>query len=697
MFFVVGVVYYLSFEKSFDYYFSYFVVFFIAATCSYFLKRSYLLLMILLFLFGSFYAKSYNDVFLDYIKIDSKVFIDGVGKIEAVKKSSFVLSDLALCEANFSDSSHVCGARSKVKVDKDVKKKMDQIDEDFKAVKVRKNVVHNNYFNLTNYQEINREFLDKKDSYMNVAWERRGQENYLPKPPKRILLGVRGGAKCCEVNDVVRFRALLQEKNNAKFANYDNYQKIGAFGFAIGGVEILEKSSIGDIDGYFLGLRDKIDKRLDAIDDLNVRAIIKAILIGKKSEINEDLNNKIRKSGLAHLLAISGLHLSIVAGIFFVLTRFILVRFGNFALNYDLKKIAAIIAILVSFFYLKISGSGVSAQRAFLMISFGFAATLIDEKANYRRVVILALLLLVLANPYVVFMISFQLSFVAVISVILVSEFWQEKFKENLTSKFSSYFILILSISFLIQILTAPILIKNFGFVSLISIVANLVAIPFLSFVIMPLAFVLLFLMGLGLESYLFGLLSKLIGVFIYIVDISSSFKYSAISLPFIFNEFLIFFFFFSCFAVFIAKNHLRYLFSIAILLIFICGFYLNLSAEKDDLIWDKKSKVFAIYDKNHGLIFSKKPRSKSLLNRWMKDYGESELKILGKGDFEKFSSEKFIKFDCDKDKCEIEILKNGSVERVLILLRRNQIDDICSKAYDRVINLNAKYSIPHC
>jgi len=114
-------------------------------------------------------------------------------------------------------------------------------------------------------------------------------------------------------------------------------------------------------------------------------------------------------------------------------------------------------------------------------------------------------------------------------------------------------------------------------------------------------------------------------------------------------------------------------------------------------LIWDKKSKVFAIYDKNHGLIFSKKPRSKSLLNRWMKDYGESELKILGKGDFEKFSSEKFIKFDCDKDKCEIEILKNGSVERVLILLRRNQIDDICSKAYDRVINLNAKYSIPHC
>ena len=158
-------------------------------------------------------------------------------------------------------------------------------------------------------------------------------------------------------------------------------------------------------------------------------------------------------------------------------------------------------------------------------------------------------------------MISFQLSFVAVISVIVVGQFWQNRFRENITSKFSSYFILILSVSLVIQILTAPILIKNFGYVSLISILANLIAIPLLSFVIMPLAFLLLFLMSFGLESYLFGVFSELIRVFIHIVDVSSSFKYSSISLPFIFNELLVFLLFFSAFAVFIAKTYLRYLF----------------------------------------------------------------------------------------------------------------------------------------
>ena len=693
--FTAGVVYYLSFETSFDHYFPYFLIFFAVSASGYFFHRNYLFLMILLFLCGGFYAKIYNHVFLDFIKIDGKVFVDGTGRVLEVKKSSLILTDLALCEADFSDDKHVCGFRQKREVDKNHQKKI--VEQDVKIKKVRKNVVINSYFNLKNHQEINREFLDKKDSYMNVNWSEIDGENYLPNAPKKILVGVRGGVICCGVNDIVSFRALLKEKNYAKFEKYDKYQKIGSFGFAIGKLQVLEKGVVSSFDQYFLSLRDSIDKKLNGIDDLSSRAIIKAILIGKKSEINDDLKDKIRKSGLAHLLAISGLHLSIVAGIFFVLTRLILVRFGSLAVNYDLKKIAAIIAILVSFFYLKISGSGISAHRAFLMISFGFVATLIDEKPNYARVVFVALILLVLMNPYVLFMVSFQLSFLAVMSVILVSEFWQRRFRENLTSKFISYFILIASTSFLIQLLTFPILIKNFGFVSIISIFANLVAIPFLSFAVMPVAFALLFLMSFGLESYLFGIVTKLIGVFIYIVNFASSFKYSSIALPFKFNEFLVFILVFACFGCFLAKKYLKYFFATVILMVFLCGFLSNATETKDDLIWDKKNKIFAIYDKDFGLIFSKKPRQDSLKIRWMKNYGENELKILGKGNFVDFSSKKFQKIDCNKSNCEIDIMRKGVVEKVLILIKRSKIEDICSQDYDQVINLNEKYLVASC
>lgn len=663
--FVGGVLYYLSFEKSFDYYLYYFLVFFIVGIGGLCLNRSFCLLVVCVFLGGAFYAKSYHYFFLDFIKIDGKVFVNGTARVLEVKKSSLVLVDLELCRSEFISKVHKS-----------------------KETKVRKSTIVNNYLNLPNYQEIDREFIDKKDSYMDVSWVRKSGKDYLPNVPKKIILSLKNNKNCCDVNDVIKFRALLNEKEEDDFVHYNQYHKVGAFGFLIGEIEIVKKGKIDRVGQYFLSLREKIDNDLDQISDVDTRSIIKAILIGKRDEINPDLQDKIRRSGLAHLLAISGLHLSIVAGMFFMLSRIILVRFERFSLHYDTKKIAVWVAIMASVFYLNISGQGVSVQRAFLMILFGFVAVLMDEKPNFRHMVFLVLLCLVVFNPYIIFMVGFQLSFIAVISVILVGEFWQERFRENVTSKFSSYFILIVSTSFLIQILTAPILIKNFGFVSLISIIANLVAIPFLSFVIMPFVFFLLFLMPFGIEEYLFGILLKLMGVFLRIVEISSSFKYSAISLPFLFDDFLVFLLFFACLGLFLAINHMRYLFAMMILAVFVLGFFVKFFEQKDDIIWDKKNKFFALYDQNLGLIFSKKLRNKRLQNALMRKYREDELKILGENEF---NSKKFTKINCDMNRCEIEVLRGRDVGRVLILLKRNKVE-FCNKGYDKIINLNSKY-----
>ena len=80
-----------------------------------------------------------------------------------------------------------------------------------------------------------------------------------------------------------------------------------------------------------------------------------------------------------------------------------------------------------------------------------------------------------------------------------------------------------------------------------------------------------------------------------------------------------------------------------------------------------------------------------------MKNYGENELKILGKGNFVDFSSKKFQKIDCNKSNCEINIMRKGVVEKILILIKRSKIEDICSQDYDQVINLNEKYLVSSC
>ena len=669
--FVVGVVYYLSFAESFGYYFYYFVAFFLIAVSGYMLNRSMVFLLIMVFLCGGFYGKFYDYVFLDFIKIDGKVFVDGKARVLEVKKSSLVLTDLELYRSEFLGS---------------VKKKK-------KIKKVQKSTMVNNYLNLPNYPDINRAFIDKNESYMDVSWVKKDGRDYLPNPPKKIILGIRKKNKLVGVNDVVIFRALLKEKEDDDFAKYDKYHQIGAFGFAIGRIDVIKKGNITNVGQYFLALRDLIDQRLNNINTPNARSIAKAILIGKRDSIDPELQDKIRASGLAHLLAISGLHLAIVAGMFFMLSRMILVHFEYLSLNYNIKKISVVIAIAASLFYLNISGQGVSVQRAFLMILFGFIAVLIDEKPDLRRMVLLVLFILVLANPYILFMVAFQLSFIAVMSVIMVGEFWQEKFRENLTSKFSSYFILIISTSFLIQILTAPILIKNFGFVSLISIIANLAAIPLLSFVIMPFAFFLLALMPFGFEGYVFGILTKLIGAFLHIVEVSASFKYSSITLPFVFNELSVFILFFACLGFFLAKHYCRYLCAMLILFVFFLGLFTNFAQQKEDIIWDQKHKFFALYDKDIGLIFSKKLKNKHLQETIMQQYRQDSFKILG---LDTFKSKKFSRIDCNKNRCEIDIVDNDNKKTVLIILKRHQ-GDICKYHYDQIIYLNNKYLAYDC
>ncbi len=130
----------------------------------------------------------------------------------------------------------------------------------------------------------------------------------------------------------------------------------------------------------------------------------------------------MRDAGLAHLLAISGLHIGLVAGILFFVVRFLLAAIPPVALRYPVKKWAALAALAGAFGYLLMSGATVPTQRAFLMLAVVLAAVVFDRSAISMRLVALAAAMVLVIAPESLLSVSFQMSFAAVAALVAVYE-----------------------------------------------------------------------------------------------------------------------------------------------------------------------------------------------------------------------------------------------------------------------------------
>ena len=534
--------------------------------------------------------------------------------------------------------------------------------------------IEKNYINLSGYQEIDREFLDLSKNYQQVAWREIKGREVFPNPPQKVSVNLVKNFSNISVNDKIAFRALLQPPDSAEFLDDFNFEidaksrKIGAYGFVIGKAHILTKSEISGLESWFLNIREKIRAKISASLSGDEKAIALAFLIGDQNEISKELMQKIRSSGLAHLLSISGFHLSLAGAIFFVSSRFLLSRSEYLALNFDLKKIAAFFSIFATYFYLKIAASPLPAQRAFLMIFLVFLSLMFSEKINSRRAIMASALLLIIYNPYIIFSVSFQLSFIAVLTLGI----FYEEIKMNFSPKILRYFFEIILLSIFIQITTLPFLMHSFQNLAALGFIANITAIPLTSFLIMPLGFLALFLMPINLENYV--LLGMNEGIFLLekIINYVAAFDYSNLLSPRLPSAGLAI----STIGLMIfllQKSVIRFLG----IIIFCCGFLTIFFIKKPTLIFEQNQKFFAIYDDGN-LFFSEKLKPTKQRQHWMNHFGETEFKMLN---------------FCKEKSCEFEI-KN---KKILVLLKRNRISEICKKDFDLVVNMTAKYELPAC
>ncbi len=302
------------------------------------------------------------------------------------------------------------------------------------------------------------------------------------------------------VGDRVAFKAKFSKPpqyppypDGYDFNRYAYYDRIDAVGFSLSEIKVF-KANESSLAYLNQSLREATSKKIDnSSHELEVRSIAKALTIANKSEIPESLLEAYRNSGMGHILAISGLHMAIIIVIFFSYLRIVINLIPKVNIYYNVKKISAVIALIIGLGYLSLTDFPTSATRAYIMAGIYLFGILIDKDSDSKRALSAAAIIIILLNPHSILTPSFQMSFAATLVLITFYEFIDRRFE-----KFGFKTLLFTMLSSAVAILaTAPFALFHFGNVAPSGVIANLLAIPFLTIVIMPLMIIQLMLMPL--------------------------------------------------------------------------------------------------------------------------------------------------------------------------------------------------------
>lgn len=310
--------------------------------------------------------------------------------------------------------------------------------------------------------------------------------------------------------DRLRVRALLRAPSAPAYPGAWDFQRdayfsgLGGSGFAIGSAERLQEADRAPV---FATLRASMEQRVAIALPGSVGAIAAALITGGQSAIAPDAMAAMRDSGLAHLLSVSGLHIAIVMGLGFGVARCAIAFWPWLALRHDGRLLAAPAALLLGLGYLALTGFQVPMQRSFASAALMTLAVLLGRRVFSMRALALGAVAVMLIQPAAVLGPSFQMSFAAVMALVAGAEAtagWMTRWRRSAEWWRRPLLILMGSVltSVLATLATLPFGLFHFGRIQLYGVVANMLAVPVTSFLIMPAALAAAALMPLHLESW---------------------------------------------------------------------------------------------------------------------------------------------------------------------------------------------------
>jgi competence protein ComEC len=257
-------------------------------------------------------------------------------------------------------------------------------------------------------------------------------------------------------------------------------------------VTFLEKYNDQNVIQWVSNARQKIAGIIDNTQPNHASAaIMKALVIGDRDGIDKPLREAFNKSGMGHLLAISGLHVGIVASFFFLLFSRLFSLSRTFLDHAWVGKGSALLCIIPVTVYGLLAGMSPSTQRAVLMITVFLMTFLIKREQDSINTLAIAAMVILTVHPPALFSISFQLSFTAVFAIIfgffLLSEHQTDSDTGNLIRKKMSAFFF----ASLFAILgSLPLVMHYFNQISLVGLVANFILVPLIGFIVVPLGLI---------------------------------------------------------------------------------------------------------------------------------------------------------------------------------------------------------------
>jgi len=287
------------------------------------------------------------------------------------------------------------------------------------------------------------------------------------------------------------------EPGGFDFQRHAFFKRLGALGYGAVPLMLADEAR----DGAMLTrIRRHIAEGLRARMPGPRGEVAAAITTGDRSGLPDDVVNVLRISNLAHLLAISGLHMGLLVGFTFWVVRGGLALFPRIALTHPTRAWAALAALPVAAIYLALSGSGIATQRAFVMAVVMLGAILAGRRALSMRSVAIAALIVLALRPESLIGPGFQMSFAATGALILAFGWLQHRDARWRSGLMGAGVGLILS-SAVAGFATAPIAAAHFSRVGQYGLIANLFAVPAMGVLVMPLLFLGLLLWPLGLEA----------------------------------------------------------------------------------------------------------------------------------------------------------------------------------------------------
>jgi competence protein ComEC len=330
----------------------------------------------------------------------------------------------------------------------------------------------------------------------------------MDQPPSRVRFFARRGE--LGPGDAITARVVLTPpRRPAVPGGYDPafaawFSGLGGTGYAIAPVEA------SDISGDALA-RQIARWRWRMAEHIRARAapetggIAAALITGDRSGISPDQAEALRAAGLGHILAISGLHMSLFAGGLFFVFRAIGAAFPAFARRYDPRIPAAIIALVGASLYLILSGASVSTQRAFVMVAVVLLGVVFKRRAISMQSIALAAGIILLLQPQSILSPGFQMSFSAAAALVAAFDLWRRRAthetQKNAIQRFIGFWGTLSFSSLVAGSATAAFAAFHFNRIAVYGLAANLAAMPVFSLVVMPAGAVALALAPFGLDA----------------------------------------------------------------------------------------------------------------------------------------------------------------------------------------------------